>query len=353
MTSAPDIGEDWHAAIDLDRLATWMDNQGLPGGPVEEAALLAGGTQNILLRFLRGGRAFILRRPPSHLRANSNETMRREARVLKALADTPVPHPRLIAACEDETILGAAFYLMEPVDGFNITTEMSDALSGNAATRAQVGTSLVDAIAELSKVDHVAVGLGRFGRPDGFLERQVPRWQSQYASYAAVADWPGPDSLPDVDQVADWLERFRPPGFTPGIMHGDYHFANVLIDRHEPRIAAIVDWELATIGDPELDLAWLLTSWPDPDGRGGLFDIMPWEGFPTTEDIIERYRQVTGRALDYLKWHRVLAGFKFGILLEGTHARACAGEAPAATGDRLHGMAVAQLERASRLIDTR
>jgi aminoglycoside phosphotransferase (APT) family kinase protein len=279
--------------------------------------------------------------------------MRREARVLGALAGTAVPHPRLIAACDSEDVIGAAFYLMEPVAGFNITTEMPATYAADPAMRAAVGRNMVDAIAALGNVDHVAVGLGDFGKPDGFLERQVGRWRKQYAGYAEATGWPGPASLPHIDRVAAWLESHRPAHFVPGIMHGDYHLANVMIDHVEPRIAAIVDWELATIGDPLLDLGWLLTSWPDPDGRHGLFDITPWAGFPTADEIIDRYRSATGRDLSAIPWYRVLAGFKFGILLEGTYARACAGEASMMTGERLHRLAVGQLSRAHALIDMR
>jgi aminoglycoside phosphotransferase (APT) family kinase protein len=329
-----------------------MDEQNLESGPIHDVALLAGGTQNILLRFRRGNRSFVLRRPPRHPRPGNNETMRREARVLAALAGSTVPHPRLIASCGDENVIGAAFYLMEPIDGFNITNGMPADYAEAPAKRAAIGASLVDAVAALGRVDHVAVGLGDFGKPEGFLERQVGRWQSQYAGYAKVSAWPGPSSLPEVERVADWLERFRPPSFSPGIMHGDYHLANVMIDNHAPSIAAIVDWELATIGDPLLDLGWLLTSWPDADGKGGLFDIQPWTGFPTADEIIERYRTGSNRDLSHIDWYRVLAGFKFGILLEGTYVRACAGEAPAATGERLHRLAIDQLHRAAALVDS-
>ena len=347
-----DAGEDWRVSIDLDCLADWMDARSLEHGAIVDVVSLAGGTQNILICFQRGGRSFVLRRPPLHPRPGNNETMRREARVLAALADTPVPHPRLIASCPDEKVIGAAFYLMEPVDGFNITSSMPDDFAADPARRAALGASVVDAIAALGRVDHVRAGLGDFGKPARFLERQVGRWQAQYAGYAKVDAWPGPASLPEIDRVAVWLERHRPASFTPGIMHGDYHLANVMVDARAPRVAAIVDWELATIGDPLLDLGWLLTSWPDQDGHGGLFDIQPWNGFPTADEIIERYRVGSHRDLSAIRWYRVLAGFKFGILLEGSYARALAGEAPLATGERLHGMAVDQLRRAAALIDT-
>ena len=163
--------------VDFDILSTWMEGQGLGAGTIEVAELLAGGTQNILLRFERAGRAFVLRRPPPHLRKNSNETMRREARVLAAIGDSAVPHPRLIAGCPDETVIGASFYLMEPIDGFNPTGGLPDYHAGDPAVRRAMGLSLVDGIAALGAVDYLEVGLEGFGKPEGYLERQVERWR--------------------------------------------------------------------------------------------------------------------------------------------------------------------------------
>jgi aminoglycoside phosphotransferase (APT) family kinase protein len=165
------------ALVDLARLAEWMDAQGLDGRGELPAAprVLAGGTQNVLLQFERGGREFVLRRPPPHLRKNSNETMRREARVLAALAGSDVPHPALIAGCPETDVIGAAFYLMEPVDGFNPTRGLPEFHKRDPALRHAMGLDLVDSIAALGRVDHQAVGLSDFGRPEGYLERQVGR----------------------------------------------------------------------------------------------------------------------------------------------------------------------------------
>ena len=152
-------------AVDLARLADWMDGEGLGSGAVEDAQQLSGGTQNILLHFHRSGRPYVLRRPPPVLRANSNETMRREARVLAALKGSGVPHPGLIAACADEGVLGAAFYLMEPVNGFNAATGLEALHAADAAVRHRMGLSMVEAIARLGALDYRAVGLEGFGRP--------------------------------------------------------------------------------------------------------------------------------------------------------------------------------------------
>lgn len=333
------------AAQDLFALAEWMASQGLGRGPVTECRQLTGGTQNILLRFMVDGRDFVLRRPPAHPRPNSNETMRREARVLRALAGTGVPHPGFIAACEDEGVLGAVFYLMEPVDGFNPAAGLPALHARDAGVQHRMGLALVEGIAALGALDHVALGLTDFGRPDRFLERQVSRWRTQLEGYAAFSGWPGPSVLPGVDAVAAWLEANRPPDVRPGILHGDYHLGNVMYRPDGPELAAIIDWELATIGDPLIDLGWLLATWPEP-GTEGTVGVQPWIGFPTAGELVAHYAARSDRDLSRIGWYAVLACYKLGILLEGSHARACAGQAPMETGTRLHERAVRLFRRA-------
>ncbi|WP_315987668.1 phosphotransferase family protein, partial [Actinomadura sp. HBU206391] len=180
------------AVVDCSVLAGWMDAQGLPEGPIEDVEALGGGTQNILVRFRRGGHEYVLRRPPRHLRPKSNEALRREARVLAALKGTGVPAPGLIAACPDEGVMGGAvFYLMTAVDGFNATTTLPEPYASDAAARHRMGLEAATALAALGAVDHVAVGLADFGRPEGFLERQVGRWMSELESYNSLEGYPG------------------------------------------------------------------------------------------------------------------------------------------------------------------
>ena len=155
------------AIVDLDRVAAWMDERSLGEGPITGAELIAGGTQNVLLRFHRGERAFVLRRPPPHKRANSDETMRREARVLGALAGTDVPHPGLIAAEPGLDVIGAAFYLMEPVDGFNATLGLPEPHASDVAMQREMGLSMADAIGALARVDVETAGLSDLGKPHG------------------------------------------------------------------------------------------------------------------------------------------------------------------------------------------
>jgi aminoglycoside phosphotransferase (APT) family kinase protein len=335
--------------IDLTRLAGWMDDVGLPRGTIEQATQLGGGSQNILIRFERAGATYVLRRPPLHKRAESDETMRREARVLTALVDSAVPHPRLIAACPDVDVLGAAFYLTELVDGRNPTLGLPDKYRSDAAWRHGLGLAMSDGAAAIAGVDHVALGLDDLGHSEGFLERQVQRWWAQLESYAAMSGYPG-HALPGISTVAEWLERNLPTDWKPGLIHGDYHFANVLCRTDRPELAAIVDWELATSGDPLLDLGWLLATWPAVDTPVPILRLDPWDGFPTRGELVARYAERSSRDLSTLDWYEVLACYKLGIILEGTHARACAGKAPQATGDQLHASAIALSQRGLALI---
>ncbi|HEY2662120.1 MAG TPA: phosphotransferase family protein [Caulobacteraceae bacterium] len=341
----------WRQLVDLDQLAAWMDERGLEHGPIEEAARPPGGTQNLLLRFRRGGRWFMLRRPPLHPRMNGSETMRREARVLAALARSDVPHPRLIAACPDEDVLGAAFYLMEPIDGFNPTVGLPDLHAGDPAMRRTMGLALADGAAALGRLDHVAAGLSDLGRAEGFLERQVGRWKKQLTSYEEYEGWAGPGEIEGIEAVGAWLEAHRPSSFKSGLIHGDYHLANVLYRYDGPELAAIVDWELTTIGDPLLDLGWLMATWPE-DGRplDGNLSVTPWDGFPSASELIDRYAGQTERDMSHMTWYGVLACYKLGVILEGSHARAAAGKADKITGDRLHAQTLGLFQRALRWI---
>lgn len=338
--------------VDSRALAAWMTGQRLGGGPLEQITPIGGGTQNVLIRFVRDGRTYVLRRGPLHLRPKSNVSILREARVLQALDGQTVPHPKLIAVCADPSVLhGAVFYLMEPVDGFNASVELPSLHTHDPSVRHRMGLTLADAIADLAEVDHVASGLGDFGRPDGFLERQVPRWLAELESYGEHQGYPG-TQLPGVAEIADWLTRHRPRIFAPGIMHGDFHAANVMFSRRGPEVAAIVDWEMCTIGDPLLDLGWLLATWrlpTNPREFGG--ELATAGGLADADELVARYAGRSARDLSSLSWYTVLACFKLGVLLEGSLARAHAGKAPMEIGRRLHTTAAALFGRALTLME--
>jgi aminoglycoside phosphotransferase (APT) family kinase protein len=338
------------ASIDFERLKRWLLSQGLADGAVEAPTLLAGGTQNLIVRFRCGGRAFVLRKAAGTAYANGSETMRREARILAALAGTDVPHARLIAACGDDAVLGGAFYLMEPVEGFNVGVGMPEPHASQPAMRRAMGFALIDGLAALRRVDPVSAGLTDLGHLDGFLERQVSRWRHQLESYARYTGWPGPGGLPQVEAVGRWLEQHIPTSFTPGILHGDYHIKNVLFRPDGPALAAIVDWELSTVGDPMIDLGWLMATWrgQGADDPGSPIVIEPWSGFPTAAELVDCYAERTGADVSQARWYGVLACYKLGLLLEGTFARACAGQAEQALGERFHHNAMNLLQRAAR-----
>jgi aminoglycoside phosphotransferase (APT) family kinase protein len=336
--------------VDLSALCAWMDSIDLESGPIVRARLVGGGTQNVMMRFTRGASEFVLRRGPSHLRHSSNDSLRREIRLARALHGTDVPHPRLIAACEDESVLdGAVFYLMEPIDGFNVGTELPPLHASSPEIRFAMGMAVVDALATLSRVDYVAVGLADFGRPDGFLQRQVPRWLRELDSFSQLDNY-ADQGLPTA-RLADWLTSNMPTAAPARIMHGDFHIGNVMFDFGGPTVAALVDWEMCTIGDPLLDLGWLLATWPDPDS----YDVIGTPlaqvgGLPSRDMLIRRYEQQAGLDAAAADWYTVLACFKLGIILEGSYARSCAGLAPIDVGRRLHTMAVALFDRGNELI---
>lgn len=335
--------------VDLQALTAWMDDIGLERGPLANLQLLTGGTQNILLRFDRGNQEFVLRRPPLHLRKNSNNTMKREARVLEALAATDAPHPKFIASCDDEDVLGACFYLMSPIDGFNPANGLPPFHASDRAIRERMGYSYIEGMAALGAVDYKVVGLEGFGKPDGFLARQSSRWLKQLEGYAAFEEWTGFKELPDVEKIVSWLEDHLPQDFAPGVLHGDCHLANTMFAHDSAELAAFVDWELATVGDPLIDLGWVMATWAD-EHTPVVGDIEPWEGFPTLDELIAHYGERSARSLDAIAWYGVLACFKLGAILEGTHARASAGKAPKDVGDRLHALTISLFDRAHRLI---
>ncbi len=320
--------------VPAEALARWMDTQGLPGSgePVTDVTPLSGGAANVIFRLRRGAHEFVLRRPPRHPRPNSMETMLREARVLGALRDSDVPHPQLIAACADVSVIGATFYLMQPVDGFNPVGQLPEPFASSRAARRAMGFELVDAIAKLARVDYRAVGLEGFGKPDGFLERQVGRWRAQLESYKKLSGYAGRE-LPGFEAVSHWLGTNLPRDFRPGILHGDYQFANVMFRSDRPELAAVIDWELSTIGDPLLDLGWILCTWRDPDEDGSGAYLQPWRDFPSRAELTERYLTATGRDPAAVSYFRVLGCYKLGILLEGNYARGLAGLGNREMGD--------------------
>ena len=319
-----DESERTRGLVDEVRLAAFMDDRGLPGkGEPVAATFITGGASNELFEIRRGDHRMALRRPPRRVPEGRNETMLREYRVLTALADTDVPHARVVAACDDPELMGGCFYLMEYVDGWSPMGGggWPAPFDGDLEARRGLGFQLVDGIARLARVDWRAKGLEGFGRPEGFHERQVDRWMAHLEA-VKFRDIPG------LDEAAAWLRAHRPRRYEPGIMHGDYQFANVMFRHGAPaRLAAIVDWEMATVGDPLLDLGWVVQGWLDPDDDRASGSYVDYTGMPTRAEVLEYYSEVSGRSVEDIDYYVILARFKLAVVLEAGYARVVQGTA--------------------------
>ncbi|MCU1352832.1 MAG: aminoglycoside phosphotransferase [Acidimicrobiales bacterium] len=306
--------------IDTERLAAWMDDRGLPGtGEPLDATFISGGTQNEIFEVRRGDLHGALRMPPPGAPEARDAGILREWRIIEALDGTDVPHTRAIAACDDAAVLGRPFYVMGFVDGWSpMNTDGWPApFDTDLDARQGLAYQLVEGIALLSKVDWQAKGLQDLGRPDGFHERQVDRW-------TAFLERIKGRELPGFDEASAWLRAHKPLDFVPGLMHGDYQFANVMFSHGGPaRLAAIVDWEMGTVGDPKLDLGWVVHPWPaDTDVADDGFSYVAMKGMPSRTQVIERYAEVSGRQVDDIDYYCVLAKWKLAVVLEQGFQRA-------------------------------
>ena len=326
MSTPSDVTEP--PGLDLGRLGPWLAEH-VPGttGTGLTATLIAGGKSNLTYDVTDGSTHWILRRPPlGHVLATAHD-MVREYTVMTALRPTAVPVPTTYALCRDEAVLGAPFYVMERVDGvpYRYARELKEL--GPDRVRA-LSEQLVDILVALHEVDPAEVGLGEFGRPEGFLSRQVRRWKKQLdASYNR--DLPAADELYRL--LSERVETVEAVGARPGIIHGDYRLDNVLTDSTEETdtIRAVVDWEMATIGDPLTDLAVALTyqrmaSWDGVDGT--VTDVSTAPGWLSEEETIARYEAASPRDLTHLGFYLGLAAFKLAAILEGIHYRYLQGQ---------------------------
>jgi aminoglycoside phosphotransferase (APT) family kinase protein len=278
--------------------------------------------QSCLTFMVKGdGWQVVLRRPPRGDLPPTAFDVRREFRVMRALQDhrAPVPVPQVLSLCTDLDVIGANFYLMGTVPGEVIRTTIPAALDDQ---RAQMSHALVDTLVALHGVDHVGVGLEGFGKPEGFLQRQLTR-MSQLWELARFRD------QPDIEEVGRWLSDNVPAMTDTTIVHGDFKLDNVILGSEPPaRIVAVVDWEMSTIGDPLIDLGWMLYFWAQPgDERFGLkvATVTDQPGFPTRRDLLDRYASTTGKDVSNVLWYSALAGWKIAIIMEGSYRRYLAG----------------------------
>ncbi|MET7770144.1 phosphotransferase family protein [Nocardia sp. NPDC005366] len=310
------------SALDVTRLAAWMDQAGLPDakGPLE-IGLLSGGTQNEIYEIRHGDHRSVLRIPPKAAPADRDKGILREWRIIEALDGSEVPHTKAVAVCTDPSVLGRTFYLMGFVDGWSPMQHKKTwpaPFDTDPVARADLAYQLAEGIALLSKVDWKARGLEDLGRPDGFHERQVARWTGFFERIKGR-------ELEGMETATAWLREHRPLDFIPGIMHGDYQFANVMYHHGAPaRLSAIVDWEMGTVGDPKLDLAWMLQGWPADTSapEAATSSYVDLSGMPSREQLIDHYAKVSGRQVDDLDYYLVLAKWKLAIVLEQGFQRA-------------------------------
>ncbi|GAA3360844.1 phosphotransferase family protein [Saccharopolyspora gregorii] len=307
--------------LDLTRLREHLDRElpGLVTGPLT-GELVQGGRSNLTYVVGDGARRWVVRRPPlGHVLATAHD-MGREHRVMSALADTAVPVPRTYLMCQDEDVLGAPFYVMEHVDG---TVYRSPELTERLGTeqRHELSMRLVDVLADLHSLDPEQVGLGDFGRPEGFLERQVRRWSKQLAASRSR-------DLDGIERLAELLGARVPATRRTGIVHGDYRLDNVLVG-DSLEIGAVLDWEMATLGDPLTDLGLLAVYWEGLDGvqqnpiaKG----IGPEYGFPPIRELWQRYAERSGTDLSDVEWYRAFGFFKLAVISEGIHYRFTRGQ---------------------------
>jgi aminoglycoside phosphotransferase (APT) family kinase protein len=308
--------------IDIDRLATWMDGEGLGKGEPIEHRFIAGGSQNEIYEIRRGDLHGALRIPPPSAPESRDDGILREWRIIEALDGTDVPHTPAIAASTDKSVLGRTFYLMGFVDGWSpMGIERGNwpaPFDADLEARKGLAYQLVEGIALLSKVDWQAKGLADLGRPDGFHERQVDRWTSFLERIKGR-------ELPGLDEASAWLRSHRPLDYVPGLMHGDYQFANVMYRVGAPaQLAAIVDWEMGTVGDPKLDLGWVVQSWPDDTMavKATESSYVDMYAMPSRDEVLAHYAEVSGRQVDDIDFYIVLAKWKLAIVLEQGFQRA-------------------------------
>lgn len=311
--------------VNAEALAEYLDGA-LPetrGTPLS-VERIRGGHSNETFFITRGGQEWVLRRPPRGPLLPTAHDVAREYRVLSALVPTPVPVPRPVLLCSNTDVIGAPFYLMERVHGVVIRASLPPGFERDKSARAGLGIELIDRLADLHAVDWQAVGLSDFGKPQGYLERQLRRWTGQLD---ASRNRP----LPDLDAVTEWLANNLPECGAATIVHGDYRLDNAMYAPEPPaRILAIFDWEMATLGDPLADLGYLLSFWQEPGDLALELGDAAWRvtsmpGFSTRAQLVARYAERTGRKMEHVAFYVALAIWKLAILLEGSYRRHLAG----------------------------
>ncbi|HEV7677575.1 MAG TPA: phosphotransferase family protein [Candidatus Dormibacteraeota bacterium] len=312
--------------LDLDTVSRWLDPLvGGLDGPLR-AALIAGGRSNLTYVIADAQREWVLRRPPlAHVLPTAHD-MAREYRVISALGPTDIPVPQTIGLCTDPDVLGVSFYVMERVHGHVIRDELPSEYADSLETRATLSRVLMQTLGRLHDVDPASVGLDTFGKPAGYLSRQLARWWMQWEASATR-------ELPEMEELRRRLEAGLPEQGAPGIVHGDYRLDNVMFAPTDPSdILAILDWEMCTLGDPLADLGLLMVYWSDPSDPPALVDGMALTpvtrqpGFLSRDELVAEYAGTSSRDLSNLAWYTCLGYYKLSIVAEGIHARFLMGQ---------------------------
>jgi aminoglycoside phosphotransferase (APT) family kinase protein len=304
----------------LEPLAAFLDEHGLGTGPVT-AEPVGDGHSNVTYLVRREGREVVVRRPPRPPLPPSAHDVVREARLLRAIQGTAARVPEVLAVCEDEAVIGAPFYVMERIRGEVITKEVPAALD-TPQERRRIGEQLIDALVEIHGVDWQAC-LEGFGKPSGYLERQVRR-------FAGLWEHSRTREVEAVERVGAWLAEHIPESGPATIVHGDFRLGNTMFAADAPaRLCAVFDWEMATIGDPLADIGYMCATWSEagdpPVGRFELGRVTRAEGFPTRAELIARYEERSGREVRDLPWYTTLALWKSVVFMEGNYRRAIEG----------------------------
>jgi aminoglycoside phosphotransferase (APT) family kinase protein len=302
-------------------LEAHLDAHGLGTGPID-AEPVGEGHSNVTYLVRRGDAEYVLRRPPRPPLPPSAHDVLREARLLEALARTAVRVPKVLLTSADESIIGAPFYVMERVHGDVITSSVPEALDTEDERR-RIGEQLVDALVELHAVDFAAAGLEGFGKPTGYLDRQLRR-------FGGLWEHNKTREIETLDRVSAWLAEHKPGSGPATIVHGDYRLGNTMFAAGAPAtLVSIFDWELATIGDPLADLGYLTATWAQADdGEDTMLSfgsVTRRPGFSTREELIARYEEGSGRSMSSVNWYGALALWKAAIFLEGSYKRRLAG----------------------------
>ncbi len=305
----------------LEPLERLLDAHGIGAGPLE-ATPLGEGHSNVTFLLRRGATELVLRRPPRPPFDPRAHDVLREARFLTALRGTAARIPEVLLVCDDRAVLDVPFYVMAKLDGDVITSTLPAALAGGAQREA-IADELIGALVELHAVDVQLPAIAAFGDGERFLDRQLRRWGGIWETRRAR-------EVPEADEVLVWLREHQPPQADVTVVHGDYRLGNVIFAPGAPaRLAAILDWEIATVGDPLIDLGWLLAAWPEPgDDSGAILSLagaVADGGFPSRRQLAERYAQRSGRSIDALGWYTTFAFWRGAVGLETIYAQAVRG----------------------------